>query len=56
VAAELVAGTRPAQRAELVALLNALPWADLGHVEWARVIPARLALRSTPVDTIGIWE
>lgn len=37
VVAELVAGTPPPQRAELVGLLNALPWADLGRAQWARV-------------------
>jgi predicted nucleic acid-binding protein len=44
VVAELVAGTPPAHRAELIALLNALPWADLGHAEWARIgeVAARL--------------
>jgi predicted nucleic acid-binding protein len=51
VVAELVAGTLPAQRAELVALLNALPWADLGRAEWARVGEVAARLREQGITT-----
>jgi predicted nucleic acid-binding protein len=51
VVAELGAGTPPAQRAELVALLNALPWADLGHAECTRVAEVAARLREQGITT-----
>ncbi|HZD02299.1 MAG TPA: PIN domain-containing protein [Actinomycetes bacterium] len=51
VVAELVAGTAPARRGELVALLNALPWADLGRAEWARVGEVAARLREQGITT-----
>ena len=47
--AELVAGTAALRRAELIALLNALPWADLGRSQWAQAgeLAARLRDRGT---------
>jgi predicted nucleic acid-binding protein len=51
VVAELVAGTPPDHRAGLIALLNALPWADLGRAEWARVGEAAARLREQGITT-----
>jgi predicted nucleic acid-binding protein len=51
VVAELLAGTPPGSRAELVALLNALPWADLGRAEWARVGEVAAQLRQQGITT-----
>ncbi len=44
VVAEILAGARSDQRAELGALLNSLPWAELGRQEWLEVgeLAARL--------------
>jgi predicted nucleic acid-binding protein len=51
VVAELVAGTPPDHRAGLIALLNALPWADLGRPEWARVGEVTARLREQGITT-----
>ena len=37
VVAELVAGTRPSDRATLLASLSGLPWAELDHQAWQSV-------------------
>lgn len=44
VVAELVAGTAATRRAELIALLRSLPWADLRQPQWVQVgeLAARL--------------
>jgi predicted nucleic acid-binding protein len=51
VVAELVAGTPSARRAELTALLQALPWADLGHADWTRVGEVAARLREQGITT-----
>jgi predicted nucleic acid-binding protein len=51
VVAELVAGTPPARRAELTALLHALPWADLGRADWAKVGEVAARLREQGITT-----
>lgn len=52
VVAEILAGARAAQRAELWALLSELPWADLGRREWQQVgeLAARLRERGQTVS------
>ncbi len=47
VAAEIVAGARGHQHSELWQLMNGLPWAELGRVQWRRVGEVAAALRST---------
>ncbi len=51
VVAELVAGTPASHRAELVALLNALPWADLRRRQWAQVGELAARLRDHGITT-----
>ncbi len=51
VVAELVAGAPAGQRAELVGLLNALPWADLGRAQWAMVGEVAARLREQGIST-----
>jgi predicted nucleic acid-binding protein len=51
VVAELIAGTPAHQRAELVGLLNALPWADLGRPQWAMVGEVASRLRDQGIST-----
>lgn len=51
VVAEILAGARAGQRAELWALFSQLPWADLGRREWQQVgeLAARLRERGGAV-------
>jgi predicted nucleic acid-binding protein len=51
VVAELLAGTKQADRSELWQLLSSLPWADIGRDEWRQVgeVAARLRAAGTPV-------
>ena len=51
VVAELVAGTPADRRAELIGLLNALPWADLGRSHWAIVGEVAARLREQGIST-----
>jgi predicted nucleic acid-binding protein len=51
VVAELVAGAPADRRAELVGLLNALPWADLGRLQWAMVGEVAARLREQGFST-----
>jgi predicted nucleic acid-binding protein len=51
VVAELVAGAATARRAELTALLNALPWVDLRRPEWVQVGELAARLRDHGVTT-----
>jgi predicted nucleic acid-binding protein len=56
VVAELLAGTKQADRPELWQLLSSLSWADLGRDEWRQVgeVAARLRTAGTPVPLTDV--
>jgi predicted nucleic acid-binding protein len=58
VAAELIAGCRPPDQAELWDLLSGLPWGGLGRPQWRRVGETAASLRSrgetVPLTDIAI--